>query len=108
MEAGDTASPNPQPAPAPALASEEASPEDDTPPAFSSSSPSAHAAAPPGAREVAVAMEAVERDAAAIAENYASLFASLRVALSNVCVLLRTVNLRTSFASLSVLLQFTH
>ncbi|WVZ65930.1 hypothetical protein U9M48_015216 [Paspalum notatum var. saurae] len=36
------------------------------------------------AREVAAAMEAVERDATAIAESYASLFASLRVALSNV------------------------
>ncbi|EER97220.1 uncharacterized protein LOC8080683 [Sorghum bicolor] len=44
----------------------------------------APAPAPPGAREVAAAMEAVERDAAAIAESYASLFASLRVALSNV------------------------
>uniref|UniRef100_A0A0A9DC75 BLOC-1-related complex subunit 6 C-terminal helix domain-containing protein n=1 Tax=Arundo donax TaxID=35708 RepID=A0A0A9DC75_ARUDO len=39
---------------------------------------------PPGAREVAAAMEAMERDAAAIAESYASLFASLRVALSDV------------------------
>ncbi|NP_001352917.1 uncharacterized protein [Zea mays] len=39
---------------------------------------------PPGAQAVAAAMEAVERDAAAIAESYASLFASLRVALSNV------------------------
>ncbi|TVU01050.1 hypothetical protein EJB05_53503, partial [Eragrostis curvula] len=41
-------------------------------------------AAPPAAREVAAAMEAVERDAAAIADSYASLFSSLRVALSNV------------------------
>ncbi|OEL24916.1 hypothetical protein BAE44_0014063, partial [Dichanthelium oligosanthes] len=47
------------------------------------SSPGTPAPAPPGAREVAAAMEAVERDAAAIAESYASLFASLRVALSN-------------------------
>ncbi|XP_062190564.1 uncharacterized protein LOC133893540 [Phragmites australis] len=39
---------------------------------------------PPGVRGVAAAMEAVERDAAAIAESYASLFSSLRFALSNV------------------------
>jgi hypothetical protein len=62
------------------------------PPVDSSTLPSAAAvspapAAPPAAREVAAAMEAVERDAAAIAESYASLFASLRVALSNVCAL---------------------
>jgi hypothetical protein len=54
--------------------------------------PGTQAPAPPGAREVATAMEAVERDAAAIAESYASLFASLRVALSNV----RTLSLRSN------------
>ncbi|KAG8100047.1 hypothetical protein GUJ93_ZPchr0013g35752 [Zizania palustris] len=52
----------------------------------SSCSPSASSqagAASPGPRELAAAMEAVERDAAAIADSYASLFASLRIALSN-------------------------
>ncbi|XP_051216045.1 uncharacterized protein [Lolium perenne] len=82
MEADATTSPNP-PAPAP----DEALPEDPSP-LSSSSSSSAPAtvatAAPPEARKVAAAMEAVERDAVAIAESYASLFASLRIALSNV------------------------
>nr|CAB3457951.1 unnamed protein product [Digitaria exilis] len=78
--AGESPSPDPPPSPPP-----EGPPSADT----SSSSTAAtgtQAPAPPGpgAREVAVAMEAVERDAAAIAESYASLFASLRVALSNV------------------------
>ncbi|KAK3125009.1 hypothetical protein QOZ80_7BG0598770 [Eleusine coracana subsp. coracana] len=64
-------------------------PPTDPSPAEPSSSSSAAAvppgpAAPPGAREVAAAMEAVERDAAAIADSYAALFASLRDALSNV------------------------
>ncbi|KAL6639258.1 hypothetical protein ACP70R_022988 [Stipagrostis hirtigluma subsp. patula] len=63
-------------------------PSEDSSPVESSSAAAAAAATgarpPPVAREVAAAMEAVERDAAAIAESYASLFASLRVALSNV------------------------
>lgn len=83
MEADATSSPNPPPAPAP-----EEAPQEDPSPVRSSSSSSAPApvaaAAPPEARKVAAAMEAVERDAAAIAESYASLFASLRIALSNV------------------------
>ncbi|GJN07444.1 hypothetical protein PR202_ga25277 [Eleusine coracana subsp. coracana] len=67
-------------------------PPTDPSPAEPSSSSSAAAvppgpAAPPGAREVAAAMEAVERDATAIADSYAALFASLRDALSNVCAL---------------------
>ena len=66
-------SPDPMPSPPPEVPS----------PVVNSSSPAA-SPAPPGAREVAAVMEAVERDAAAIAESYASLFASLRVALSNV------------------------
>jgi hypothetical protein len=44
---------------------------------------------------VAAAMEAVERDAVAIAESYASLFASLRIALSNVRLLLSTASFET-------------
>ncbi|KAK1680482.1 hypothetical protein QYE76_041330 [Lolium multiflorum] len=82
MEADATTSPNP-PAPAP----EEALREDPSPlRSFSSSSAPAPVATapPPEARKVAAAMEAVERDAVAIAESYASLFASLRIALSNV------------------------
>jgi len=68
----------------------------------------APAPAPPGAREVAAAMEAVERDAAAIAESYASLFASLRVALSNVRTLSLTYKTGRAFgALLLVLLPFT-
>ncbi|KAG2636948.1 uncharacterized protein LOC120658448 [Panicum virgatum] len=62
-------SPDPMPSPPPEVPS----------PVVNSSSPAA-SSAPPGAREVA----AVERDAAAIAESYASLFTSLRLALSNV------------------------
>jgi hypothetical protein len=99
MEADATTSPNP-PAPAPALAPapEEALPEDPSP-LSSSSSSSAPAtvatAAPPEARKVAAAMEAVERDAVAIAESYASLFASLRIALSNVRLLLSTASFET-------------
>ncbi|PNT75109.1 uncharacterized protein LOC100832287 [Brachypodium distachyon] len=81
MESDSDASPNPPPA-------QEESSQEDPSPARSSSSPStaptAAAPPPPGAREVAAAMLAVERDAAAIAESYASLFASLRIALSNV------------------------
>uniref|UniRef100_A0A0D9WYU6 Uncharacterized protein n=1 Tax=Leersia perrieri TaxID=77586 RepID=A0A0D9WYU6_9ORYZ len=51
----------------------------------SASSPAGAGPPPsPGPRELAAAMEAVERDAAAIADSYASLFASLRLALSNV------------------------
>ncbi|XP_037484926.1 uncharacterized protein LOC119363665 isoform X1 [Triticum dicoccoides] len=67
-------------------APEEASQEDPLPVHFSSSGAAAPATTvtSPGAREVAAAMEAVERDAAAIAESYASLFASLRITLSNV------------------------
>jgi hypothetical protein len=100
MEADATTSPNP-PAPAPALAPapEEALPEDPSPLSSSSSSSSAPApvatAPPPEARKVAAAMEAVERDAVAIAESYASLFASLRIALSNVRVLLSTASFET-------------
>ncbi|VAH45937.1 unnamed protein product [Triticum turgidum subsp. durum] len=69
-------------------APEEASQEDPLPVHFSSSGAAAPATTvtSPGAREVAAAMEAVERDAAAIAESYASLFASLRITLSNVLV----------------------
>ena len=52
-------------------------------------------------REVAAAMEAVERDAAAIAESYASLFASLRITLSNVLVLTSAAK----FPSFLLLLQ---
>lgn len=65
----------------------EASSPEETPSSSSTASGTqapAPAPAPSGTREVAAAMEAVERDAAAIAESYASLFASLRVALSNV------------------------
>ncbi|XP_052161356.1 uncharacterized protein LOC127778775 [Oryza glaberrima] len=58
-------------------------PEDPSPSPSSVPSPAA-AAPPPGPRELAAAMEAVERDAAAISDSYASLFASLRVALANV------------------------
>uniref|UniRef100_A0A0E0AJQ2 BLOC-1-related complex subunit 6 C-terminal helix domain-containing protein n=1 Tax=Oryza glumipatula TaxID=40148 RepID=A0A0E0AJQ2_9ORYZ len=58
-------------------------PEDPSPSPSSAPSPAA-AAPPPGPRELAAAMEAVERDAAAISDSYASLFASLRVALANV------------------------
>lgn len=70
-------------------APEEASQEDPSPARFSSTGAAAPATTvtSPGAREVAAAMEAVERDAAAIAESYASLFASLRITLSNVLVL---------------------
>uniref|UniRef100_A0ACD5UYI6 Uncharacterized protein n=1 Tax=Avena sativa TaxID=4498 RepID=A0ACD5UYI6_AVESA len=81
MEADATSSPNPPPAP------EEASQEDPSPVRSSSSSSVSTPEAkevPPDARKVAAAMEAVERDAVAIAESYASLFASLRIALSNV------------------------
>ncbi|XP_006657699.1 predicted GPI-anchored protein 58 [Oryza brachyantha] len=75
--AASTPSPSPDP-PAP--------PDNQSPSHSSPSAPSPAAAAPPGPgpRELAAAMEAVERDAAAIADSYASLFASLRVALSNV------------------------
>ncbi|KAL5196706.1 hypothetical protein ABZP36_000218 [Zizania latifolia] len=59
-------------------------PPEDPSPSCSPSASSQAGAAPPGPRELAAAMEAVERDAAAIADSYASLFASLRVALSNV------------------------
>jgi hypothetical protein len=67
-------------------------PPEDPSPVDSSTLPSAAVvspvpAVPPAAREVAAAMEVVKRDAAAIADSYASLFASLRVALSNVCAL---------------------
>ncbi|KAM3385497.1 hypothetical protein ACQJBY_009370 [Aegilops geniculata] len=67
-------------------APEEASQEDPSPARFSSTGAAAPATTvtSPGAREVAAAMEAVGRDAAAIAESYASLFASLRITLSNV------------------------
>uniref|UniRef100_A0A0E0I0T7 Uncharacterized protein n=1 Tax=Oryza nivara TaxID=4536 RepID=A0A0E0I0T7_ORYNI len=58
-------------------------PEDPSPSPSSAPSPAA-AAPPPGPRELAAAMEAVERDVAAISDSYASLFASLRVALANV------------------------
>ncbi|CAN6199013.1 unnamed protein product [Urochloa humidicola] len=71
-------SPDPPPSPLP----EEPSPSNTS--ASSAPVPDTPAPAPPGAREVAAAMETVERDAAAIAESYASLFASLRIALSNV------------------------
>ncbi|CAN6168093.1 unnamed protein product [Urochloa humidicola] len=71
-------SPDPPPSPPP----EEPSPLNTS--ASSAPVPDTPAPAPPGAREVAAAMETVERDAAAIADSYASLFASLRVALSNV------------------------
>uniref|UniRef100_A0A0E0LKP3 Uncharacterized protein n=1 Tax=Oryza punctata TaxID=4537 RepID=A0A0E0LKP3_ORYPU len=68
--------------PAAAVAASPAPPENPSP---SSSGPSpAGTAPPPGPRELAAAMEAVERDAAAIADSYASLFASLRLALANV------------------------
>ncbi|KAM3366099.1 hypothetical protein ACQJBY_015558 [Aegilops geniculata] len=79
MEADAASSLNP---PAP----EEASQEDPSPARFSSTVAAAPATTvtSPGAREVAAAMEAVERDAAAIAESYASLFASLCITLSNV------------------------
>ncbi|CAM0905873.1 unnamed protein product [Alopecurus aequalis] len=77
MEADATPFPNPAP---------EQAPQEDPSAVRSSASEAAPAAtaAPPEARKVAAAMEAVERDAAAIAESYASLFASLRIALSNV------------------------
>ncbi|CAL5062766.1 unnamed protein product [Urochloa decumbens] len=73
-------SPDPPPSPPP----EEPSPEDTYSSSASARAAQAPAPEPPAAREVAAAMQAVERDAAAIAESYASLFASLRVALSNV------------------------
>uniref|UniRef100_K3ZX71 BLOC-1-related complex subunit 6 C-terminal helix domain-containing protein n=3 Tax=Setaria TaxID=4554 RepID=K3ZX71_SETIT len=82
MEPAAAAVESPDPPPSPPL--------EGPSPAETSSSPAAApgtqspAPAPPGTREVAAAMEAVERDAAAIAESYASLFASLRVALNNV------------------------
>jgi hypothetical protein len=63
------------------------------------------AAAPPEARKVAAAMEAVERDAAAIAESYASLFASLRIALSNVCVLLTAASFPSFLPSMVVIVS---
>jgi hypothetical protein len=90
--AGESRDPPPPPPP------EDLSTVEPSPSSSSSSSatavvaPGTQALAPPGAREVAAAMEAVERDAAAIAESYASLFASLRVALSNV----RTLSLRSN------------
>ncbi|KAF0906669.1 hypothetical protein E2562_012243 [Oryza meyeriana var. granulata] len=59
-------------------------PPEDPSPSDSPSAPSPAGVAHPGPRELAAAMEAVERDAAAIADSYASLFASLRVALANV------------------------
>jgi hypothetical protein len=82
MEPATAAGKSPDPMPTPP-------PEGPSPVVTSSSSAAspvtqAPPPAPPGAREVAAVMEAVERDAAAIAESYASLFASLRVALSNV------------------------
>ena len=67
-----------------------------------SSSPAA-SPAPPGAREVAAVMEAVERDAAAIAESYASLFTSLRVALSSVRTLSSHTKTRRAFELCSLL-----
>ena len=82
--AGESRDPPPSPPP------EDLSTVEPSPSSSSSSfatavvAPGTQAPAPPGAREVAAAMEAVERDASAIAESYASLFASLRVALSNV------------------------
>lgn len=66
-------------------------PEDPSPSPSSAPSPAA-AAPPPGPRELAAAMEAVERDVAAISDSYASLFASLRVALANVRTHSRTRN----------------
>ena len=90
--AGESRDPPPPPPP------EDLSTVEPSPSSSSSSSatavvaPGTQAPAPAGAREVAAAMEAVERDAAAIAESYASLFASLRVALSNV----RTLSLRSN------------
>ncbi|XP_066397748.1 uncharacterized protein [Miscanthus floridulus] len=86
--AGESRDPPPPPPPPPPP--EDLSTVEPSPSSSSSSSttavvaPGRQAPAPAGAREVAAAMEAVERDAAAIAESYASLFASLRVALSNV------------------------
>ncbi|KAJ1290922.1 hypothetical protein BS78_02G279200 [Paspalum vaginatum] len=74
--AGESRDPPPPP--------ENPSPVEAFSPSAITAAPGTQAPAPPGAREVAAAMEAVERDAAAIAESYASLFASLRVALSNV------------------------
>ncbi|CAL5082976.1 unnamed protein product [Urochloa decumbens] len=73
-------SPDPPPSPPP----KEPSPADTSSSSASARATQAPALEPPAVREVAAAMEAVERDAAAIAESYASLFASLRVALSNV------------------------
>nr|CAB3454306.1 unnamed protein product [Digitaria exilis] len=76
--AGESPSPDPPPSPPP-----EGPPSADTSSSTAATGTQAPAPPGPGAREVAAAMEAVERDATAIAESYASLFASLRVALSN-------------------------
>ncbi|CAD6223779.1 unnamed protein product [Miscanthus lutarioriparius] len=77
--AGESRDPPPPPPPEDLSTVEPSSSSSSSSSATAVVAPGTQAPAPAGAREVAAAMEAVERDAAAIAESDAS----LRVALSN-------------------------